>query len=216
MSVSAAPPTAARGTSSHESASGSSTAPEVAKRPGREVGAPRHRVRPAAPATWPSRTRPAAGARDPRPATGRLALGRGAEESHAVTVAHRRDRRYIAVVSATPFPSASTSPPRARGAAICARDDARASCGSPAGTPRACCRTSSRATSTRSRVGEGQYGLALTPKGKPAGRRLDRARGRRRVRVRLRGVAQDDLRRRCCSATGLPRAPTSHVVPRTS
>ena len=58
-------------------------------------------------------------------------------------------------------------------------------------------------------VGDGQYGLALTPKGKPLADAWIVREGDDAFVCACEAVARDDTRRQSASATGSPRAPTS-------
>ena len=140
-------PTAARG-SRPTRARAAPRRRRTSERPGREIGAARHRAglqhRPLGRRVLARRQ-----ARGIDAERARLALGGGAEESHAGTVA----QRALALRCGREChrsPSASTSPPRVR-AARSTRTTGSRSCAWRAATRRGCSRTSSRATSTRSR-----------------------------------------------------------------
>ena len=168
---------------SHESSSGSSTAPEVRNvqvaRSARRGMRARLQHRPLGGGVLARRQ-----ARGSTPIASRLALGRGAEESHAATVAQRRVALRCGRECHRPRPRAAGRRPcgrrhlRARRARVRARVRSRRR--APAAE-----RRHERHRRPRGRRGPVRPGADA--QGQAAGGRLDRARGRRRVRVRLRG-----------------------------
>ena len=180
-----------------------------AERPGCEVRPARDPIRPAAPASWPSRTGRAGAARGRRPID--LALRSAVERNNPMPSVARTALALRCGRECRRHPSASSSPPLARAppsvrATSSRRPRLRAA------TPRVCCRTSSRATSTPWRSARASTGSRSRPRASRSPMRGSCARARTRSSAPARRRRRTSSAR-CCGATGSPPGPRSRWSP---